>query len=275
MTPPTFKIEREIMTSVAHIAQRSHRPLHLDEAGWRMLLEQCGPSLGLWRAAEVAALREQRYERPILDLGCGDGLMTSLVLPQVELGLDPWPQALAQAARRGIYKQLLPLTIEAALLPARSYATVISNSVLEHLERIDVVLQEIARVLHPGGRLIFTAPTEAFGAALALPLRGYITWRNRQLNHLNLWSVERWAERLKRSGLELEEARPYLRLRLVWLWDALELLQHIRAGRRRLFPLVWRRVPAALLDRLARQAARLDLSAPAPGGGRLIVARKR
>src|SRR5579884_1217065 len=47
-------------------------PLHLDAFTCRILLELQGPSLGLWRAAEIAALREQSFERPILDVGCGD-----------------------------------------------------------------------------------------------------------------------------------------------------------------------------------------------------------
>src|SRR5437763_16243007 len=82
------------------------RPLHLDAATFRVLLELQGPSLGLWRAAEIAALREQAYEPPVLDLGCGDGLVTSMVLPRVEVGLDPDEKALEQAARRGIYARV-------------------------------------------------------------------------------------------------------------------------------------------------------------------------
>ena len=60
--------------------------------------------------------------------------------------------------------------------------------------------------------------------------------------------------------------------------DALELLQmiYLGAGRRRvrLFGQVWRRLPAAWIRALAHRASRLDLSAPAPGGGRLISAQK-
>src|SRR5438270_13653786 len=84
-------------------------PLHLDAPTFHTLLKLQGPSLGLWRAAEIAVLREQVYgesmerasmapaksmasasmeqvsilsrapargaptnlRRPILDLGCG------------------------------------------------------------------------------------------------------------------------------------------------------------------------------------------------------------
>lgn len=248
--------------------------LNLPCATFRYLLEMQGPSLALWRAAEVAALREQRYESPILDLGCGDGLVTSLVLPHVEIGLDPDPQPLQRADRCGFYDRLITEPIEEAAIPAGSVATVVSNSVLEHIPRIDAALAAVARALQPGGRLIFTVPTEAFSGWLAFPWPRYVRWRNQQLAHLNLWSATCWGERLHHAGLEIVLVRPYLRRPLVSLWDALELTQQVWLGHHRLIGLLWRRIPNPLMDHFARWGVRLGLSAPAPGGGRLIVARK-
>lgn len=249
-------------------------PLHLDTCTFRLLLEQQGPSLGLWRAAEVAALREVRYEHPVLDLGCGDGLVTSLVMSHVEIGLDPDTKVLKRAARQGVYARFEPVFAEDMQLPEASIGTVLSNSVLEHIPGLDATLEAVARVLRPGGRLVFTVPTEAFSTQLALPLQRYAVWRNHQLSHVNLWPLERWMHHLERVGLEVEVARPYLRPHLVRRWDALELVQQIWIGRRRLVGMIWRRIPSAGLDRLAQWAAQLDLSSQSPGGGRLIVARK-
>jgi SAM-dependent methyltransferase len=251
-----------------------NRPLHLDAPTFRTLLELQGPSLGLWRAAEIAALREQTYPPPVLDLGCGNGLVTSFVLSRVDVGLDPNEKELSHAAQRSIYTRLEAVPAEESRLPDASIGTVVSNSVLEHLPRIDNVLETIARLLRPGGRLIFTAPTEAFSSWLALPLAPYAAWRNAQLQHLNLWSTEQWCSHLQRVGLQVETVRPYLRRSLVSLWDALELLQQVWLFRRRLLSLLWRRIPLVLFERLAQWASHLDLSAPSPGGGRLIVARK-
>lgn len=252
----------------------ANRPLRLEDTAFQVLLQRQGPSLALWRAAEVAALRTQVYTRPICDLGCGDGQVTALVLPAVELGIDPDGQALARAAQHGIYQRLEAAAIEESALPPESSATIISNSVLEHLPNLPAVLAAVVRLLRPGGRLIFTTPTEAFSSWLALPLAGYATWRNRQLQHLNLWTAEHWAACLDRAGLAVDLIQPYLRPQLVRLWDVLELLQQITVARRRLFGLAWRRLPPAWLARLACRGAQQDLSAPAPGGGRLIVARK-
>ncbi len=249
--------------------------MFLDEASVRALLAELGPSLGLWRAAEVAALREAPCARPILDLGCGDGLVAALAWGRVEIGVDPWEAALARAAARGVYGRLEAAPIEQAAVPAGSVATVVSNSVLEHLPRLDPALAAVRRILRPGGRLVFTAPSEALGPWMALPLRRYADWRNRRLQHLNLWPLPRWRERLAAAGFDLERARPYLPRPLVALWDALDLLEQVRLGRRRLVARVWTRLPPRALGILARAASRLDLSAPPPGGGRLIVARRR
>jgi SAM-dependent methyltransferase len=251
------------------------RPLHLDISTFRVLLERQGPSLGLWRAAEIAVLREVTYEHPILDLGCGDGLVTSLVMPHVEIGLDPDKKVLERAARQGIYDRFEAVFAEDMQLPEASIGTVLSNSVLEHLPRLDTTLEAVVRVLRPGGRLVFTAPTEAFSTQLVLSSKRYAAWRNHQLSHLNLWPLERWIHHLERVGLEIEVVRPYLRPHLVRIWDDLELLQQIWIGHRRLVGMIWRLIPCAGMDRLAQWASQIDLSSPSPGGGRLIVACKR
>jgi SAM-dependent methyltransferase len=259
--------------------QELSQSLTIPEQDFRFLFGKLGPSLGLWRAAEVAVLRAVACRAdvltpPVLDLGCGDGLVTSLVLPRVDIGVDPNRAAIAQAASLGVYQRLLPDLMEAAGLPEASVGTILSNSVLEHVASIDTVLASIYRALKPGGWLIFTCPTHAFSSWLSIPSARYAARRNAHYQHLNLWPVEEWDCRLARAGLRLEYVHPYLRPGWVRAWDALELLQMIYIRRTRVFGKVWRSLPPAWLDALARRAARLDLSAPQPGGGRLIAAQK-
>ncbi len=251
------------------------RPLYLDAQTFRELLLQQGPSLALWRAAEIAALREIAFQHPILDVGCGDGLVTSQVLDYVEVGLDPDKRVLERAARLHIYQHFEQVSAEDMQLPDASIETVLSNSVLEHLPGIDETLTSIARVLRPGGKLVFTCPTEQFSSWLVLPLKQYTTWRNQKLCHLNLWSVECWRHHLKQAGLEIEEVRPYLQHAHVFLWDAFELLQQIWIGHKRLVGILWRLIPGTMMDRIAKWASQQNLSSAHPGGGRVIIARKR
>ena len=233
-----------------------------------------GPSLGLWRAAEIAALRAQPIAHPVIEIGCGDGLVTSFVMNRVEAAFDPDEKALERARPRGLYRRLEAVPIEEASEPSESAATVISNSVLEHIPRLDRVLCAVRRILRPGGRLIFTVPTEALNHWLCLPLSSYARWRNGSYRHWNLWPLEAWKTVLERSGLQLEREQPYLRRGLVWAWDALDVAQQASIARVRLFGQVWRRLPGWALERMARAAARLDLSTSPPGGGRVIVARR-
>jgi SAM-dependent methyltransferase len=256
-------------------------PLMLPAGDYRRLFDKFGPSLALWRAAEIAVLREQYrlFEPPVLDLGCGDGLVSSMALGtqagSIDLGLDPDARALAKAAMLGTYRRLIPSTAQDCGLEHGSVGTILSNSVLEHIEDIDDVLAAVWRLLRPGGRLIFTVPTEAFGPWLVVPSARYAGWRNRRLLHRNLWPAESWAAHLAAAGFEVEVVRPYLARPLVAAWDGLDLVQQVWIGRRRAFGMLWKRLPEPVLDVLARRAARINLAAPEPGGGRLVVARKR
>lgn len=255
------------------------RPLYIPEYDARYLLERQGPSLALWRAAEVAALREQTFQPPILDLGCGDGIATAVALRGQNgvIGVDPDASILEQAAQTGVYESLLAAPMEdlgERDVPSGSIGTVLSNSVLEHLPRLDATLAAVTRVLRPGGRLIFTVPTEIFSRWLLLPCPRYAAWRNRALMHRNLEPIQSWRGRLERAGLALDTVRPYLRHRLVTLWDALDLSQQLWIGRQRVASLLWRHLPERAMDALAHRLAATNLAASGRSGGRLLVARR-
>lgn len=254
--------------------QQKQCGLYLDATTYRNLLERFGPSLALWRAAEIAILRDVTYKHPLMDVGCGDGLVTAHVLSYADFGVDPNEQALRHAAKLHIYGRLEALPVQQLPLPDGSIAMVLSNSVFEHIPEIDAVLASLARMLSMGERLVFTTPTDTFGRWLFLPVPVYARWRNRALNHLNLWSVQEWKRHLEAVGLEVELVRPYLRREQVWLWDALELLQLVWIGKRRLFSLYWKRLPETWLDMMAQRLSTWDMSSQHDGGGRLIVARK-
>lgn len=245
-------------------------PLYLDEGTSFDLLTRFGPSLALWRAAEVAMLRRQHFIPPILDAGCGDGIVTSHVLPTVDIGLDPG----VPGGREAVYRSFINTALEDAPLPDASLGTILSNSVIEHVADVDAFLQAAARLLRPGGSLILTTPSEHFSRWLTLPSARYAAWRNGALAHRTLWPAGCWAERLTKAGLQVVAAEPYLRRPLVTLWDALELTQQVWIGDRRLASLIWKRLPPHLMHRLAAMLAACDLGADGRGGGQLIVAQK-
>ncbi len=244
--------------------------LNLDADVFLSLLKRLGPSLGLWRGAEVAVLRACSLRAPILDLGCGDGIVTSLLGRRIDLGVDPHRPSLFQAARWGCYSDLRATAIETAGLPPATFSTILSNSVLEHIANIDEVLAAVSRALRPDGVLVMTCPSHRFSRSLLLPIPPYTTWRNRVYQHHNLWTTEEWTRRLDAAGLTVESVQYYLEPHWVRLWDSLEVLQAFRGVRRG-----WQRIPLPWIRRLAERASQIELAAGPNGGGCCIVARKR
>jgi SAM-dependent methyltransferase len=65
------------------------------------------PSLAAWRAAELKALRLCAFESPVLEIGCGNGRFTSLLLPRVDWGVDLNPREVELCASGNtIYRRL-------------------------------------------------------------------------------------------------------------------------------------------------------------------------
>ena len=105
---------------------------------------------GMLRAVEQSFYERLELKEPIYDLGAGDGHFAwALFDSQAVVGLDPWWQPLTEAQELKVYPLLLQA--DGAAVPAAdaSFATAISNSVLEHVGEIQTVLNEVGRVLSP------------------------------------------------------------------------------------------------------------------------------
>jgi SAM-dependent methyltransferase len=101
--------------------------------------------------------------RRILDLGCGEGqvtrhLLASELAPQLLVGMDVSAAQLENAT-----KGFAGATLTAPLVRAEgerlpfeddSFDGVVCSLVIEHTEDVDAVLDEVARVLAPGGRFL-------------------------------------------------------------------------------------------------------------------------
>jgi SAM-dependent methyltransferase len=135
------------------------------------------PATNYWRAVEIEEVI--RYGLPSgrgLDLGCGDGHLMAIILshiaPRDLAGIDIDPKETALAARRNIYREIATAAGDRIAFPDGHFEFVFSNSVLEHIENIEKTLGEVARVLCPAGRFIFTVPGPDFHACLRGPRFG-------------------------------------------------------------------------------------------------------
>jgi SAM-dependent methyltransferase len=177
--------------------------------------------LAIERAVECGILSERPFERPILDLGCGDGIFAAVLFAEpIETGVDPLQYELDIAATKHIYNELICCFGDAIPKPDGSYATVFSNSVLEHIPDLDPVLLEAHRILKPGGIMYVTIPTHRFErytiGNLVLTAVGAKKlaerWRGVFKRFWNLYNVDtpdRWRERFESAGFTVESSFEY------------------------------------------------------------------
>jgi SAM-dependent methyltransferase len=257
------------------------------------------PATAFWRAYEISHLASLALPEGLgLDLGCGDGLLTGIVLeltgPRTLIGVDLDPEEVRLAEHLGIYERVHATPASEIPEPDSSVDWILSNSVLEHIDPLAPVLDEVARLLRTGGRFIFTVPSQPFHEFLRGPLRPgasrarYLEQLDRRLAHRAYLAEEGWSALLAAHGLRLERATSYLSRRQTRRWETISRLTAgvlyslwgrrsapidiqrrlgvRRAGRLMPAPL------AAILGRLLRVG--IDSRDTGPGSCLLIVASK-
>lgn len=194
------------------------------------------PAIVLWRSVEAKylsqILNQVNFNGPILDLGCGEGKVSSVIFNHIDVGLDIEIGEIKKAKSIKSYKTLvfgnacfLPFTNE-------SFNLVFSNSVIEHIPNLENVLKETSRVLKYGGYFCFTVPSVNFGEFLffhvlfdKLKLKKLANWysskRNEYLNHYNILSLNKWTQRLEKVNLKIIGKQEYLSKSAIEIWDLL------------------------------------------------------
>jgi SAM-dependent methyltransferase len=131
--------------------------------GWAAKYAPDGPLAGRLADLSAAVGQHARVGSRVLDLGCGTGeLARALATAGLQVtGCDVSPQMLLRAARdRGRCAGWVRLEPDWRTLPFASAAfdVVVAASVLEYVTEPAAVLRECARVLHPGGVVLYTVP---------------------------------------------------------------------------------------------------------------------
>jgi SAM-dependent methyltransferase len=89
----------------------------------------------------------------VLDLGCGVGHSFERLAPRETVGVDLEPSALAGQPRETHEADMRSLPF-----PDASFASVVSMHSVEHVPDPERVLEEVVRVLEPGGVAVFATP---------------------------------------------------------------------------------------------------------------------
>jgi ubiquinone/menaquinone biosynthesis C-methylase UbiE len=110
------------------------------------------------RNKRVGSLVKFFFEPPftVVDLGCGNVLWNEDKIPVI--GVDLNEKSLDYNMSKGrLFKKIVAKSDHTSL-PDNSADIVIIAEVLEHIDDLDAQLQEIFRILKPGGRVIATVP---------------------------------------------------------------------------------------------------------------------
>lgn len=117
---------------------------------------------GFWaseRARAVANLLHKFETRTLWEVGAGNG---NVAIPLRNLGFTIFPIEPLYSGSQTLIKNGFPTflsTLEALNLPANSIEAIGLFDVLEHLEKPEILLKEVYRVLQPGGVLLYSIPS--------------------------------------------------------------------------------------------------------------------
>jgi ubiquinone/menaquinone biosynthesis C-methylase UbiE len=169
------------------------------------------------RAVESRFYQDINLPQPTLDVGCGDGHFTQITFDhKLDVGLDPWTGPIHEAGIRKVYDLLTEADGAAMPYPDAYFSSAISNSVLEHIPHLDVVLLETARVLKPGAPFIFCVPNHQFLPNLSVArffdsvglkglARAYRGFFNKISRHVTCDNPQQWTTRLEAAGFRVEK----------------------------------------------------------------------
>src|SRR4051794_17173137 len=155
------------------------------------------PELG---APMIARLGPRPGER-ILDLGCGDGVLTAQIAESgaTVVGIDASAEMVASARALGVDARI----VDATALPFEAeFDAVFSNAALHWIHDADAVLTGVHRALKPGGRFIAEFGGHGNVAAVSVGVRSVLQARNIRFD----WpwyfpTATAYAPRLQAAGL--------------------------------------------------------------------------
>ena len=159
------------------------------------------PALG----APVLALLAPRAGERVLDLGCGDGVLTARIAAAgaAVVGADAAPGMVAAARAAGLDAREVD---GQALAFEREFDAVFTNAALHWMPRADDVLAGVARALKPGGRFVGEFGGHGNVAAITTALRAVAARRGARGE---LWSwffptAAAYRARLERAGFAVD-----------------------------------------------------------------------
>lgn len=177
--------------------------------------------LAIERAIECRLISSLALNKPILDLGCGDGLFSSILFTTPpDVGIDISLDELLKSLEKKAYRNIINGNLSMLPLKAKSVNTIVCNSVMEHVMDLREALREAHRVLFPEGRFILTLPTENYveflfyprvfqGLGLKKPAEYYRNLVNKIFKHYHAYTPAEWIKIIEESGFKVLKTIQY------------------------------------------------------------------
>lgn len=177
--------------------------------------------LAVERSWECEILAQQEFPKPILDIGCGEGIFArQLFQDKVDSGLDPNADEIDRAKKFDKYDELLVGFGQEINKPDKSFQTVMCNSALEHMDDINAVLKEVHRVMKDDGLCYLTLPTDNFeqftgvyqilsGLGIKSLANRYAKFFNKFWRHYHCYPCEQWEEIFAKTGFKVAKRIEY------------------------------------------------------------------
>lgn len=157
--------------------------------------------------APVLDLLDPRPGERILDLGCGDGVLTARIVARGAevLGIDASESMIAAARARSVRAEIDDAH---ALRLDRAFDAVFSNAALHWMTDPDAVIAGVTRALRPGGRFVAEAGGHGNVAAIRIALIAVLARRGVACDLREIWyfpSIAEQRRRLERAGFTVTD----------------------------------------------------------------------
>jgi len=144
----------------------------------------------------------------MLDIGCGAGRLLACAADRgwEAVGADPSMHNLSSQCPNGV--TIHPSLLHESGFPDAHFDVVHANEVMEHVDDVTTLLDEIRRVLRPGGLVVIRTPNHHSWTARAVGPR----WRHygvAEIGHVGFFTPRTFRELFRIQGIELLAIRTH------------------------------------------------------------------